>query len=323
MSYALFWGAVAAAIAVAGGYPLISFLRERKLGKAISTDGPESHLSKAGTPTMGGLLFVGVAIAVSLVAAVPKDADALLPIGVLAVMGAIGIYDDLGTLIDREKREAHDRAVMILKLIGFAVVGGVAAWLLYDRIDAPRMLVPGGDHYDIGVVYIIVAICVIVASTAALGVTDGLDMLAGGTTAVAFGAYGAIAVMQNQTAVATFCFVMTGALAGFLWHNAYPARLFMGDAGSLPLGAALGVVALMTGWWLLLPLIGIVFVVEALSVAIQIGYFRMSGGKRIFRMAPLHHHFEKLGYPETHTTVRMIVVTIIAALVGVGLAALD
>ena len=323
MTYALLWGAAAVGVSMLLGYPLVAWLREKKLGKAISSEGPETHLTKAGTPTFGGLLIMGVGLAVALIAAVPRDRDVLLPILIAAALVPVGVFDDMGTLVDREKREAHDRSVMILKLIGFAIVGVVAAWLLYDRIDAPRMLVPGGEHYDIGVLYIIVVIGVIVASTAALGVTDGLDTLAGGTTAVAFAAYGAIALMQDQTAVATFCFVMTGALAGFLWHNAFPARLFMGDAGSLPLGAALGVVALMTGWWLLLPLIGVVFVAEALSVVIQVAYFRRSGGKRVFRKAPLHHHFEELGYPETQIAMRMIVVTIVAALAGVGLAALD
>jgi phospho-N-acetylmuramoyl-pentapeptide-transferase len=140
---------------------------------------------------------------------------------------------------------------------------------------------------------------------------------------VAFAAYGAIALMQEQTALATVCFAFVGALAGFLWWNAYPARIFMGDTGSLPLGAAVGVVALMSGWWLLLPLIGVVFVAEALSDVIQIGYYRLSGGRRVFKMAPLHHHFEELGYHETQVAVRFLVTGILGALAGVGLAALD
>jgi phospho-N-acetylmuramoyl-pentapeptide-transferase len=168
-----------------------------------------------------------------------------------------------------------------------------------------------------------IAIAVIVATTAAVGVSDGLDMLEGSTNAVAFGAFGVLALMQDQVAIATFCFIVVGALLGFLWHNAYPARVFMGDVGSLPLGATLGVVALQTGWWLLLPLIGIVFVAEMLSDIIQIGYYRMSGGKRVFRMAPLHHHFEKLGLPETWITVRFLMVGIVGALLALALASLD
>jgi phospho-N-acetylmuramoyl-pentapeptide-transferase len=171
-------------------------------------------------------------------------------------------------------------------------------------------------------VYILVAIGVIVAATSAIGVTDGLDMLAGSTSAVAFAAFGAIALLQHQDALGTFCFAMVGALAGFLWHNAYPARMFMGDAGSLPLGATLAVVALMTGWWLLLPLIGVVFVAEMLANIIQIGSFRLTG-RRAFKMAPLHHHFELVGWPEVQITVRFLMVGVIGALAGVGLALLD
>jgi len=310
-------------MAVVAGGPFVAWLRARKLGKAISAEGPQSHLSKVGTPTMGGLLIFGVALPVALAAAVPKDRDVFLPIAVAAAIMAIGVYDDLGTLIDRERREAHDRRGMILKLGGFAIAGLVAAWLLYDRIEAPRLLVPHYGGYDIGPVYILIAAGVIVATTSAVGVTDGLDMLAGSTSAVAFAAFGAIALVQGQTGVATFCFALTGALAGFLWHNAYPARVFMGDAGSLPLGASLAIVSLMTGWWLLLPVIGIVFVAEIIADVIQIGYFRLSGGKRVFRMAPLHCHFELLDWPEVRITVRFLVVGIVGALLGIALAVLD
>lgn len=323
MTYALLWGCAAAIVAAFAGVPFVSFLRERKIGKAISSDGPESHFSKAGTPTMGGLLIMGVALVFALVAALPKDNDVLLPIIVAAVITAIGFYDDLGTLVDRAQREAHDRTGMILKVIGFSGVGIVAALVLYSGIDAPRLLVPHYGAYDIGPVYIVIALAVIVATTSAVGVTDGLDMLCGSTTAVAFTAYGVLALSQGQDGIATLCFVTAGALLGFLWHNAYPARVFMGDSGSLPLGALLAVVALQTGWWLLLPLIGIVFVSEMLSVVIQIGYFRATGGKLFFRMAPWHHHFEKLGWPETRVTVRFLIVGLLAALCGLALAALD
>ena len=323
MTTALFAGAVAAVVAIVAGGPLIAFLREKKLGKAISAEGPESHMVKAGTPTFGGLLIMGVGLAVALVAAVPQDADVLLPIAIAGVLTLVGWYDDMGTLIDRETRAAHDRTTMILKLIAFAVAGVVAAWVLYDGIDAPRLLVPHYGAYDIGPVYLLIAVGVIVATTSAAGVSDGLDMLCGSMSAIAIGAFGVIALMQDQDALATFCFAMVGALLGFLWHNAYPARIFMGDSGSLPLGATLAVVALMTGWWLLVPLIGVMFVAEILSDVIQIGYFRMTGGKRVFRMAPLHCHFEKLDVPEVRITVAFVVITLVGALAGIGLVALD
>jgi phospho-N-acetylmuramoyl-pentapeptide-transferase len=320
MTQALLTGAIAAMLSALLGGPLISWLRARGLGKAISSEGPESHLSKAGTPTMGGLLFVGVALAMALVVAVPDDSDVLLPVMVMGVVCAIGVYDDLGTLVGKESRDAHDRTGMILKLIGFAGVGVVAGWILYDSFDAPRLLVPNRGHYDVGAIYIAIALAVIVATTSSVGVTDGLDTLAGGTSAVAYAAYGTIALTQDQTAVATFAFAVTGSLVGFLYWNAYPARLFMGEAGALPLGAGLAVLALMTGWWLLLPLIGVVFVVEILSDAIQIGVYRTRGW-RVFRMAPIHHHFEELGWHEVTISAGFIALGVLGALVGVALAA--
>jgi phospho-N-acetylmuramoyl-pentapeptide-transferase len=323
VTYALLTGCVAAIISALAGVPFIALLRERKIGKAISAEGPETHLTKEGTPTMGGILIVAVALLVALAAAVPKDRAVLLPIAVALVFLVIGVWDDFGTLIDRGQREAHDRTGMIMKIGGFAITGIVAGYVLYDQIDAPRLLVPHYGSYDIGPGYVLIAIALIVAVTSAEGVTDGLDMLSGSLNAVAFSAFGAIALMQHDTALATFCFVVVGALVGFLWHNAYPAHVFMGDSGALPLGGALAVVALMTGWWLLAPVIGVVFVAEILSDVIQIGYFRLSGGRRVFRMAPLHHHFEKLGWHETTVTARFVAAGVVGAMCGVALVALN
>jgi phospho-N-acetylmuramoyl-pentapeptide-transferase len=320
MTYALLVGAIAAIASAIIGGPFVSFLRRRNIGKAISPDGPESHLSKAGTPTLGGLLIVGVAAAFALVAAVPKDSDVCLPLAVMLIFCGIGFYDDLGTLVDRERREAHDRASMIMKLVGYALVGVVAAWVLYDRFDTPLLLVPHHvGAYDVGPAYVVIAAFVIIATTSAVSVTDGLDMLCGGTSAVAFAAFGAIALMQHQTGVATFCFVTVGALLGFLYWNAYPARIFMGDSGAIPLGGSLAIVALMTGWWLLVPVVGVVFVIVIASDVVQIGSYRLRG-KRVLRMAPIHHHFEKLGWHETTVTARFIALGVIGAMVGVALA---
>ncbi len=323
MTYALLSGVVAAAISFALGGPLVSYLRARKIGKAIAAESPDTHNIKAGTPTFGGLLFAGVAAALGLAVAVPKDRDVLLPVAAVIVMGAVGFYDDLGTLVDRVKRDAHSRAGMILKALAYAIFGGVAAALLYGPLDAPRMLVPHFGAYDIGPLYIAVVIFIIVATTSAVDVSDGLDTLCGGMSAIAFTAFGAIALRQGQDGVATFCFVMVGALMGFLWFNAYPARLFMGDVGSGPLGGALAIVALQTGWWLLIPVIGVMFVAEIAADVVQIGYFRLSGGKRIFRRAPLHCHFELMDIPETRITAAFLLVTAAGALAGVALSALD
>jgi phospho-N-acetylmuramoyl-pentapeptide-transferase len=147
-----------------------------------------------------------------------------------------------------------------------------------------------------------------------------LDTLAGGTAAVAFVAYGIIAFLQGQVQVVTFCFTMVGALLGFLWYNSHPAQVIMGDTGSLALGASLATAAFMTGQWLLLPIVGIVFVAEAASVSLQVAYFKLTKGKRIFRMTPIHHHFELLGWSEPRITLRFWLVSMMAGLLGVALA---
>jgi phospho-N-acetylmuramoyl-pentapeptide-transferase len=161
---------------------------------------------------------------------------------------------------------------------------------------------------------------IIVGTSNAVNLTDGLDGLAGSIAAVAFSAYGVIAFLQGQIWLVAFVFTVVGGLLAFLWYNAHPAELFMGDTGSLAVGATLAVVALMTGQWLLLPVVGFVFMAEALSVILQVGYFKLTGGKRLFKMSPLHHHFELLGWSETHVTQRLWLVGILSAMLGIALA---
>jgi phospho-N-acetylmuramoyl-pentapeptide-transferase len=178
-----------------------------------------------------------------------------------------------------------------------------------------------------GWIYIPIAAFIIVGSSNAVNLTDGLDGLAGSTSAVAFAAYGVIAYLQGQYPLMSFCFTMVGALFAFLWYNSHPAQLFMGDMGALALGATLAVVALMTGQWLLLPVVGLIFVAEAVSDILQIGYFkwtrrRTGQGKRVFKMAPIHYHFELLGWSETHVTQRFFLIGILAAMLGIALALL-
>jgi len=173
---------------------------------------------------------------------------------------------------------------------------------------------------DIGLLYIPIAMFWIVGFSNAVNLTDGLDSLAGWTSAIAFACYGVIAFLQGQAYLVAFCFTIVGALLAFLWFNAHPAELIMGDTGSLALGATLAVVALMTGQWLLLPLIGAVFVGETLSVIIQVLYFKWTKGKRFFKMAPLHHHFELLGWSETQVVQRFWLVGLLAGMLGIALA---
>ena len=317
MIHALYSGAIAFIISVALGYPIVRFLRAQKAGKQISEYQPSSHQKKAGVPTFGGFI---IWLPTLLVTAVAVDwwehQSILVPLGMIGVTGAAGFIDDMGSLQNRRQAGLSWRFK-----IGFLIVlATAAAFVLYNRVEVESINIPYVGHYELGPIYIPIAIAAIVGTTSAVAVTDGLDGLAGGTTLFAFLAYGIIGFIQGQDFVATFAFIIAGANLGFLWYNAHPAMVIMGDTGALALGSSLAVVALMTGHWLLLPVIGVIFVAEALSNVIQIGYYKLSGGKRIFRRAPLHHHFEELGWAETQVVTRAWVIGIVGAMLGVALA---
>jgi phospho-N-acetylmuramoyl-pentapeptide-transferase len=188
-------------------------------------------------------------------------------------------------------------------------------------IGVPEMYWPTSEEpISLGAFYIPVAVFIIVGMSNAVNFTDGLDGLAGLISATAFAAYGGIALMQGQVFLGRFCFTIVGALFGFLWFNVHPAQFYMGDTGSLALGAVLGIVSLMTGQWLLLPVIAIIPVAETLSIMLQVGYFKLTKGKRIFKMAPLHHHFELLGWSETQVVQRFWLVGLLFAMLGIAIA---
>ncbi len=316
MTYALSLGAVALAATVMAGYPSISVLRRLKVGKEISEWGPESHMAKAGTPTMGGIFIVTVIAAVTIAGNLFGRYSIGLPLAVLGALALLGFVDDLGSLQGRAQRALTRRA----KLVAFIAIGGAAAYGLYGELDLRAAHIPWEGSHDLGWLYIPIAVGVVVLTAGGVAVTDGLDGLAALTSAAAYAAYGAIAMYQEQEYLAAFCFTVTGATLGFLWHNSYPARVFMGDTGALALGGGLAVVAFMTGHWLLLPIIGIVFVAEGFSVGLQIAYFRLTGGERLFRMAPLHHHFEKGGLSEVQVMQRFWLVGVLGAALGAALA---
>jgi len=309
-------GAMAFVVSVVVGQPLVEFLRRRRLGKEISSDGPPSHSPKAGTPTMGGVLIFAIALPITLAANIVDRLSILLPLGTIVAAGLLGMVDDLRTIVGRTRTGLNKR----LKVSLLAVLGLTATLVLYFALDVQNVKIPWAGEFELGPGYIPLAVLIIVFTTTAVAITDGLDGLAGGTTALAFLAYGVIALLQEQTYLATFCFTVVGATAGFLWYNSYPAQVFMGDTGALALGSSLAVVALMTGHWLLLPIIGIVFVLEGLSDIIQIGFFRLTGGRRIFKMSPLHHHLELLGWSEPQVVMRFWLLGIVGSLLGVSLA---
>lgn len=317
MIHALYSGAITFVISLALGYPILRYLRAQKAGKQISEYQPQSHQKKAGTPTFGGLI---IWVPTFIVTAVAVDwwnhQSILLPLGMIGITGAAGFVDDLGTLQHRRQGGLSWRfKITFLTLLGIA-----AAIVLYEHIEVQSIHVPYVGSYELGLLYIPIAVLVIVGTTSAVAVTDGLDALAGGTTLIAFIAYGILGFIQGQEFVATFAFIIAGANLGYLWYNAHPAMVIMGDTGALALGSSLAVVSLMTGQWLLLPVIGIIFVLEALSNVIQIGCFKLTKGRRIFKRAPLHHHFEEIGWAETQVVTRAWLIAIVAAMVGVALA---
>jgi len=316
MIHALFSGVITFFVAVAIGTPIVNYLRRQKIGKEISEYLPE-HQKKAGTPTFGGFI---IWLPTFLVTAVAVDwwnhQSILLPLGMIGITMAAGFVDDLGTLQHRAQKGLSWR----FKMSFTALFGLAAAVVLYEYIEVQSINIPYVGSYELGLLYIPLAAGIIVATTSAVAVSDGLDGLAGGTTLIAFIAYGILGFIQGQEFVATFAFIIAGSTLGFLWYNAHPARVIMGDTGALALGSSLAVIALMTGQWLLLPVIGLIFVVEMGSNLLQIGYFRLSGGKRLFRRAPFHHHLELSGWAETQIVTRFWLVAIVAAMAGVALA---
>jgi phospho-N-acetylmuramoyl-pentapeptide-transferase len=316
LALSLGFSGVAFLVAVTVGRPYIEFLRARRIGKQIRIDGPEGHLTKTGTPTMGGVIFTATVIALTLLFNTYGRLSMLLPLGVLIGCSVLGGIDDRLNLVGGQTTGLTAR----FKMIWLVLFASVTALVLYYPLGLQRVYIPFVGQFEIGPLYLPIAVLMIAGTANAVNLTDGLDTLAGGTAAVSFTAFGIIAFLQGQVQVVTFCFMMVGALLGFLWYNAHPAQVFMGDTGSLALGASLATAAFMTGQWLLLPLVGFVFYAETISVMLQVAYFKRTGGKRLFKMTPLHHHFELLGWSETQITLRFWLVSMMAGLLGVALA---
>lgn len=315
MAWALSNAALAFFLAFVLGPAVIRFLQQQKLGKGIREEGPESHQSKSGTPTMGGIMVIIPVIAATMLLN-NQGRSILVPVGTILLHGIIGAIDDMRSL-------AGSAGMGLNVPTKFGLLLGIAtaiAVTLHFGLRLESIYLPFMGKIPIGWWYVPIAVFTIIATANAVNLTDGLDTLAGGTSALAFAAFGIIAFLQEQSFLATFSFTVVGALLGFLWFNAHPAQVFMGDTGSLALGATLAVVAMMTGHWLLLPLVGFVFVAEAASVIIQVTYFKMTRGKRLFKMSPLHHHFELLGWSEPQVTLRFWIVSIVAAMLGIALA---
>jgi phospho-N-acetylmuramoyl-pentapeptide-transferase len=333
MEYALSLASLSFLLAVIWGQPLIRLLRRWRMGKLIRIDGPRTHEEKMGTPTMGGLMVIIpvllITIALNVANLLNPDPiigrSILVPMGVMAGYAILGGIDDYIGVRGMRSGEGLMGRWLFAAQVFMAIL---TALVLYFPLGYHNMALPGvAKPIDIGVFYVPIAIFVIVSTCNAVNFTDGLDGLAGIIVASAFAAYAVIAFLQGWAYLARFGFIVVGAAFAFLWYNAHPAELFMGGLGSYSLGATLGVMALMSGQWLVLPIVVVVPVAEVLSVILQVGYFkltrRLTGqGKRLFKMSPIHHHFELLGWSETQVVQRLWLVGLLAAMLGVALALL-
>jgi phospho-N-acetylmuramoyl-pentapeptide-transferase len=309
---------------------LIRRLREFQIGQVIRLDGPQTHRPKAGTPTMGGLLILAAAIIPTLLWADLTNAYVWIAVLTTLAFGGIGFLDDYLKIVRRSHHGLRPRYKMGLQVVAAAIVGVVLLVLQNEGVYNTRLVFPFFKRIipDLGFWYLPFAVFVLVAESNAVNLTDGLDGLAISVFAIAAAAYTALAYVTGHRVFAdylllvrfpqaaeltVFCGALVGASLGFLWYNSYPAEIFMGDVGSLALGASLGTVAILIKQELLLPIVGGVFLLEALSVVMQVGSFKLTG-QRLFKMAPLHHHFELIGWSEPKVISRFVILAIIFAL---------
>jgi len=314
------------------GPAFIRVLQRNLIGQVVRDDGPESHFSKRGVPTMGGILILSAITLATLLWVDLASPYVWLLLGVTLWFGLIGAYDDYRKIKKKDSRGLSARGKLVSQFLGAALAGLV----LYH--------LPGFDGHlslpffkaarpDLGWYYVIFAVLVVVGASNAVNLTDGLDGLVAGPTVVTgtvyllfsylaghavLSAYLQLPFVAGAGEVAVFCAALVGASLGFLWFNCYPARVFMGDVGALALGAGIGLVAIIIKQEFLLALVGGIFVMEALSVMLQVSYYKLSGGKRIFLMAPFHHHFEKKGWPEPKVVVRFWIVSIVLGLMAIA-----
>ncbi len=327
--------AIGFAVAAVGTRLLILYLTKRRIGQPIREDGPAGHMTKAGTPTMGGIAIVWGAIAGYVLSDMLSGGTftntGLAVIGAIAGAGLVGFLDDW-VKVSRERNLGLNKrmktAGLLVVALGFAYVMSSFAW---TQTDITFVRLPG-----IGLptwLWVLWAAVIVYAGANAVNLTDGLDGLAAGTGIFSYAAYGLLAFwIFRQTGteqdlyqvphaldLATIAVAMVGALAGFLWFNAAPAEIIMGDTGSLAIGTGLAGLAIATNTQLLLPILGAIYVIETVSVVLQVWWFRTTGGKRLFRMAPIHHHFELLGWKETKIIIRFWIVAGAVTAVAVGL----
>ena len=309
---------------------LIRTLRDFQIGQVIRQEGPQSHYAKAGTPTMGGLLILTAAVVPTLLWADLSNPYVWIAVLATCAFGALGFADDYLKIVRRTHHGLRPRYKIGLQVLVSVAVGVVLMVLAANNLYNTRLIFPFFKNLipDRGWFYVPFTVLVLVGATNAVNLTDGLDGLAISTFGVAAAAFTALAYVTGHAVLAdylllvrfppageltVFCGALVGASLGFLWYNSYPAEIFMGDVGSLALGGALGTVAILIKQELLLPIVGGVFVIEALSVIGQVGSFKLRG-QRVFKMAPIHHHFELIGWSEPKVITRFLIVAVIFAL---------
>ncbi len=329
-TYQVFLAIFISALIAGAIMPLwIRFLKKDGIGQQIRADGPQTHLVKAGTPTMGGVIILLAVVLTCLIMAKPT-VELMLAIGAMLATGALGLFDDVTKVVQKRSLGLTPTG----KMIGLTVI--VVAFFLiavnYCDVE-PAIRFPGGFAIDLGVLtttiefsgmtiqipwlYLVFVFLLLAGMSNAVNLTDGLDGLAGGTVMVSMIVMAAVCFVCHDANLAIFCAACAGGCIGFLWFNAYPAQIFMGDTGSLALGGALAAVAVLTNTEVVSLVVGGLFIAETLSVMIQVVSFKTTG-KRVFLMAPVHHHFEKKGWAETKVVIRFWIVS--AAFGALGLA---
>ncbi|WP_096516537.1 phospho-N-acetylmuramoyl-pentapeptide-transferase [Clostridium perfringens] len=285
---------------------IIPLLHKLKFGQNIRQEGPKSHLKKAGTPTIGGLIFIFANIITMFVMVGNPTDEAMIALYSFVGFGFVGFLDDLLKIIKKKNEGLTSGQKMILLLI----VSGFLTWYAYKYIGTSINIPFLNGQINLGLFYIPAAMFYFAGVTNAVNLTDGLDGLATSVTVLVTTFLGIISYNLGHISLAIFCVALAGALLAFLRFNAFPARVFMGDTGSLALGGAVAMVALILKMPLILVLIGIIYVIETLSVILQVASFKLTG-KRIFKMAPIHHHFEQLGWSETKIVSVFSIITVV------------
>ena len=327
------------------GPKIITMLKQRQIGESAKMEAPKTHLSKAGTPTMGGLIVLAAVLVPTLLWGTLTNVYVILIIFVTTVLGAVGFLDDYLKVVKKKPKGLIGRYKIVGQVFVGLVVGGIIyffpnwidpeLWKINSSTTVPFFK---NREFDFGIMYIPMVVFIIVATSNAVNLTDGLDGLAIGTTAIVvltlavisyisgnalLSNYLTIPFLRGNGELVIFCAALSGAALGFLWFNAYPAQIFMGDTGSLALGGAIGAMCVLIKKELLLPTLGFVFFAETVSVIIQRLYFKYTKkkygqGRRVFKMAPIHHHFELLGWPEPKIVMRFYIVAILMMILSLA-----